>query len=583
MRVIGIQKDGTEQEILSYIVKDGIKTSLTIKKDDIAGKKYDVIRISSESMCISADEKGYIIFPSDVYHGMIKCNLGRRDDTEFVSQTSWVTAAGICENENSVFIMVTGGNAEACFRVAVKDNVYIISPEFYLDGDDADEDLVVDFYETPYATYSDMAKIYRKHQIENRGCVPIRERIKTNPALEYAADAMEFRIRMGWKPVPTPVWHQTPETEPPMKVVCDIPKLYKLVDSMQNQGIQKAELCLVGWSEGGHDGRFPQNYPVDRRYGSDDDLKKFIEYAQKSGYNVVCHTNSVCAFEIANNWDENALTHVKTPEGEFIPLARAGYNNTGGLSGGMVYHLCAKTAYEKYAVTDLPKIADYGFRGLHFVDEITSETPRKCYHPEHPVFSRKQGFEHYRKIINLARNLFGGFQSECHNDYLCASVDSVMYTSFINTLDKEEHNVMFDEIIPFWQLVYHGIILSNPTSKTINYVIKNSDTKLKFIEFGGRPLMYLYSKFGDNKNWMGDIDLTCGNDQELSKTCAALKEVYEEYEALKHLQYEFMENHEKLADGVYCTTYSDGTQIIVDYNEKKYTVRKEDTIFEKTV
>ena len=78
MKVIGIRKDGTQQEVLSYIEKDGVKTTLTVKKDDIAGKKYDVIRISSELMSISADEKGYIFFPSDVYFGMIKCNLKER-------------------------------------------------------------------------------------------------------------------------------------------------------------------------------------------------------------------------------------------------------------------------------------------------------------------------------------------------------------------------------------------------------------------------------------------------------------------------------------------------------------------------
>ena len=35
-----------------------------------------------------------------------------------------------------------------------------------------------------------------------------------------------------------------------------------------------------------------------------------------------------------------------------------------------------------------------------------------------------------------------------------------------------------------------------------------------------------------------------------------------------------MENHEKLADGVYRTTYSDGTVFTVDYNRETYTVTK---------
>ena len=48
----------------------------------------------------------------------------------------------------------------------------------------------------------------------------------------------------------------------------------------------------------------------------------------------------------------------------------------------------------------------------------------------------------------------------------------------------------------------------------------------------------------------------------------------DEYDALKHLQYEFMENHEKLSDGIYRATYSDGTAITVDYNKVEYAVSK---------
>ena len=54
----------------------------------------------------------------------------------------------------------------------------------------------------------------------------------------------------------------------------------------------------------------------------------------------------------------------------------------------------------------------------------------------------------------------------------------------------------------------------------------------------------------------------------------ALKAAYDEYERLKWLQYEFMENHEKLGEGVYRVTYSDGTRITVDYNREDYTVEK---------
>jgi len=64
------------------------------------------------------------------------------------------------------------------------------------------------------------------------------------------------------------------------------------------------------------------------------------------------------------------------------------------------------------------------------------------------------------------------------------------------------------------------------------------------------------------------------NEEDLDRDVIALKDAHDEYEALKHLQYEFMENHEKIAENVYRTTYSDGTAITVDYNKETYTVDK---------
>jgi len=35
-----------------------------------------------------------------------------------------------------------------------------------------------------------------------------------------------------------------------------------------------------------------------------------------------------------------------------------------------------------------------------------------------------------------------------------------------------------------------------------------------------------------------------------------------------------MENHEKLADNIYRTTFSDGTTITVNYNDLRYEIRR---------
>lgn len=571
-RAVGVTVGGFTKEIKPAVSVHGDEIRLVISREMLCNPRFETLRIESSLTTAHAGDAGYMFYPTNFYYGFAKTDFVNREDTLF---KSWPTATLVCgfacESERAVFVHIRGEAFDGRFEVEVKNGVYTVCPQFRFDGDEPDEDVEIVYTKMPHANYSEMARAYRKYQMDFCGCVPLRERVTAREQLRRAADRLELRIRMGWKPIPTPVRHQNKDNEPPMYVACDVNTLHKIVDKMQEKGIDKAELCLVGWAEGGHDGRFPQQYPCDERFGGDDALRAFIARAQRLGYQVVCHTVSCGAYEIANNFDRDLLTKKKNAYGDPEPYIRDHYKKD-GLNGGEPYHLCAKTAYENYAVKTYPKVRGYGFEGLHYNDELTAIIPEKCYDKHHPV-SRKEAWEYHRKIARLCRDLFGGFQSEGYMDYMSAEMDAILYVGVQSKL-THEMNPLFDEGIPFWQLVYHGIILSNPTSQTINYPVKEEYQHLKFIEYGGRPLLYFNSKFGEDRNWMGDLDLHCSDDAEIERSVNAIKTAYDEYEQLKHLQYEFMEAHEKVSDGVYRTTYSDGTVITVDYNKEAYTVEK---------
>ncbi len=569
--VVGTTVGGFERRLKPSIAENGNEIKLVVPKAALCNPRFQTLRISSPLTTAHAGDAGYMFYPTDFQCGFVMTHFTERQNTLYKTWPTSTLVSGICGNENAVFVRIAGEAFDGRYEIEYKDGVYSICPQFRFDGDEPDEDVVVVYKKMPNATYVDMAHEYRKYQMDFCGCRPLRERAMERDVLRRAADCMEIRVRMGWKPIPTPVRHQTLENEPPMHIACDVPTLNKILDSMQAKGVKKAEFCLVGWAEGGHDGRFPQQYPCDERFGGDTELKRFIARAQSLGYQVVCHTVTCGAYEIANNFDRDLLTKKKGPNGDPIPYIREHYVEA-GLNGGEPYHLCAKTAYENYAVKTFPKVRGYGFSGLHYNDELTAIIPEKCYDPNHPC-TRKEAWEYHRKVAQLSRDLFGGFQSEGYMDYMSAEMDAILYVG-VQSRVTPQRNPLFDEGIPFWQLVYHGIILSNPTSQTINYPIKEEYQHLKFIEYGGRPLMYFNSKFGADRNWMGDLDLHCGNEKQIDIATDALKKAYDEYETLKSLQFEFMENHEKLSEGVYRTTYSDGTVITVDYNTEKYTISK---------
>ena len=570
-QVFGVNRFGNETKLNPVLRKEGEDVIVIVPKNLLDGRGFEFVRIVSSLTQARAGEKGYMFYPANFSYGVVRTDFIPREDCWFKSLISAMPVCGFCASEGAVYVQGLQMTSDLRFFSECRDGLYRIMPEFVLDGDDPDEDLAVLYRPMPGATYADMARVYRKYQMEVKGCVPLRQRAAERAALKQAAESMEIRIRMGWKPRPTPVRRQNLENEPPMKVACNVAQLNRLLDKMQEKGVHSGEICLVGWAMGGHDGRFPQQYPSDERFGGDEALRAFIARAQGLGYQVVCHTVSCGAYEIADNWDPALLTMKLGPDDKPTPYMRLEYKK-GGLNGGDPWHLCAQTAYAHYGVKDLPKVREYGFQGMHYIDELTACVPEKCYCPAHPV-TRKQAWEAYRGLMRLSRELFGGYQSEAWVDYLNEEVDAVLYTAVHSRLTREMCP-LFDEGIPFWQLVYHGIVLSNATSQTVNYPIKEKAQRLKFIEYGGRPLMYFNSKFGATLNWMGDDDLYNQTEEQLDASVDALKAAYDEYERLKWLQYEFMENHEKLGEGVYRVTYSDGTRITVDYNREDYTVEK---------
>ena len=69
---------------------------------------------------------------------------------------------------------------------------------------------------------------------------------------------------------------------------------------------------------------------------------------------------------------------------------------------------------------------------------------------------------------------------------------------------------------------------------------------------------------------MGDADIECGTDEILRESVAAIKKGYDEFESMKELHYEFLNDHSEIAPGVFRSVFSNGTQIICNYSEANF-------------
>ncbi|NLE12897.1 MAG: hypothetical protein GX628_04370 [Clostridiales bacterium] len=534
----------------------GSYTELRLGADELSGEREAVFTLFTAA----AGEEGYFVIP-DCFQPRIGSFICRfdapREEGEALYRFPLLPIFGALRGESALLAIVTGMRHDFHIRLTFAGGIYTLAAVFDFSEYPPYEDVVIRLAELTGedASYSGMARYYRRYQLERGACLPIREREKLYPGLRNAADCFSVRIRHGWKPRPAAVRHQTPENEPPMGVAMDFERTVRLMEAFARNGMDKAELCLVGWNKSGHDGRFPQHFPVEEKLGGESGLLSVIEAGKRLGYPVDLFTNSTGAYEVADCWSE-----------EYIAKQSDGALQVGGVTGsGVCYRVCAKRAYERSDLSMLPRVSEMGCRGLHYVDVQTIVPPQVCHDKNHPL-NRAQWVEWVCRIMKLSRDCFGGYSSEGGYDCYAGLLDYALYITF----GLGRANQFADARVPLWQLVYNGIILSNPSAETVNYMVKGQRERLLAVEYNARPVAYYYSKFcADGHNWMGETDLVAPDDEAIEGTAALLAREYREYRRRSRLQREFMEEHRILNGDLRLVSYSGGTSVVVNYGDRE--------------
>ena len=532
------------------------RTVVTYKKEYFSGAK-EKVEILKDAFAKKVGDSGYYLGGNyTMRYSAYLTYFKEREDFCYTEQVYLMKTFGYNCDGTCFLAVMTGMPGDASINVEKQGDTYRIYLLYDLTKFTIYEDIVVEFLHLPSgSSYVDMAKRYRRYQLQERGVLPLKEKIKTRPVLDYIKDSVEIRIRQGWKPAPPTILEQTIENEPPMHVACTFDRVKDLVDELKTQGVEKAEICLVGWNVSGHDGRWPDAFPVEEKLGGEEKLKELIKYAQDNGYLIVCHSNSTDCYHISKKWNNGKMRLIEK-NGEPKKCAQP-------WSGGNMYSVCPEIAYENTKEM-LPEIQKLGFKGAHYIDVLSIHQPAGCFDNDHPVNAR-QTIEYYNKIGKMASDLFGGFSSEGSFDYYAPVLDVGLYVKF-GLVQKPCQ----DEGVPFWEIAFHGIIMSNPSNLTVNYPIKTPADKLEVIEYNARPTFYIYSKFYSGKAVCGTDDLVIDTDENLKQSVSLIKKGYNDYKDLAYLQTEFIDNFEKITEQVHKITFENGKTIYVNYQDTDY-------------
>ena len=541
----------------------GESVFLTLKKERFASA--GMLRALGDFSLARIGEEGYYILPRNIsMNGDIMVTFGERPDGVYSYRKPVMAWYGIKTPRVTAMVRFER-SYRAGFEIQLRGGEYRVSLVYDFGRDDPPyEDIRLEVIEFPSsAGYAEMAAKERELRLARGEITTLAEKCG-RPAVEYARKNPLIRIRMGWKQSPPSVLFQTPGNEPPMFVACDFARVRDIADALSAAGVPGAELQLVGWNIGGHDGRFPQLFPADERLGGNDGLRKTVEHVKALGYRISLHTNLIDAYTIADSFSYDDIVVLR--DGTLFMPPHAHYG------GGASHHVCP-VCQRRNNARDLPAVAGLGTDGLHFIDVISIEEPDVCMSSRHPC-STLRGWEEKRKTLEQTRELMGGVSSEGCFDGVAGQIDYGLYVSFGDGFGHTE--VPFcDRFLPIFELTYHSILLYNPTSPTVNYPVKTPADRLTFIMRGGRPSLYIYSKFrtGGSKNWMGETDLTAEDGEALRRTVEAAVSASEDSLRFADRQLIPMVNYEVLGGGLEVATYEDGVCIAGNFSDSPLSYR----------
>ena len=544
------------------------------------GNKLRSVILFPGFCCGQENDGGALFLPLD--SGRLCCTSGKKNSENWYShfrepasfEVTWsnMSIIGSYAADKARSLIMEGGKFDAKLRLRTNwgnEHLYSIDAAFFIrdfaDDVPSDEDISVELHWCS-GDYRSLAKYYREYVIRTRNLPTLEQKSIGNPDLDYNSQALTVRCRMGVKPLPCTITEQTPETEPPVKVFMTFADIRRIAAEFHRQGIEKADFNLVGWNHGGHDGAFPQIFPPEKALGGEKELRKTIEYVKSLGYFISLHDNYFDGYTLAENFSlsdavvchDGALSHT----------------SCGVLAGGQPYRVCAQQAAEKYAVQNFPPSVSLGIKGAHYIDVLSIIGMVKCYHGQHPL-SRSGNARYYKRIMRMQQEFFNIAMSEGARDWALPELDRAYMV--LNCIEINDE--FLDHIVPFFELVYHGLLLFNNFREGIN-TFPGDKLYLQNLAWGGYPIIYFHCLF--HPDWSAangwSLDLTLTDDKKLAEDTRRIKKMYDDLQRLSPVRYSSILSIENVSDGVIKTEYSNGSVMWSNFTDHEIKNESGETI-----
>ena len=316
----------------------------------------------------------------------------------------------------------------------------------------------------------------------------------------------------------------------------------EIFETAKSCGFDRVAVCNTGWNKDGFDAGYPQRFPVNSERGTEKDFSDAAKYAQSlsSGYFLNVHDNYIDAYESSDLFDKDEMLETS-----------CGAPVQGGIwRGGQSYILCSSNGL-KYAEKDIPRLANVSGEGCIYIDVFAGIPLETCRSELHPL-TKRENLENNRKICNLAKKHIGALAVEgCGTDLYADLVDIGAYgrLHFVGFPVRADGPIPVP--VPMWQMVYHDSVL--------NY-FGEGYTSVHGREYQLYQALYtlLPTSFDEHSKRIS-FDLRSAYTAEMI-----------DFEELIPRKVTVEEDGSLHTSGVARCVYSDGTQVIVNFNDSPY-------------
>ena len=337
----------------------------------------------------------------------------------------------------------------------------------------------------------------------------------------------------------------------------DVKNIYNELDSM---GASDLRLSLLGWQKGGYFWNSTSKLKADSSYGGADGLEELYSWAKGKNLKLVLDNNLLIVYGDPTNGATFRDSIVKRANTFYLNYY---IKDTSGVFRKTDFYVLGPKYFENEIIDDvIERLKDLGANNVDL--QQLGDMVYSDYNEENPLF-RVQSISLYVKWLQEYGEKFDDVAVYSGNSYAIPYINTVIDMP----VEKSSH-IVLDEEVPFMQLLYHGLV--DYYSAPVNNQDDEVYFTLRSIEYGS--LM----SYEITKAKTSELRYTYYNGLYRSEYSKLKDEIVARYNAIAEAVKPFagleMTNHYRAVEGskVFCTEYSDGTQVYVNYEKSAQNV-----------